>query len=191
MSESFFFVEHLGEREPLTFLFLEYMQVIAQNDVNGEVSAEAAIREALIRTKANPTDERIEAVAARLHERHRDQAVGEDEQQPQGKAKAAGWGDSLTKWALDRSPLQLCAYVADFNARETRRLYCEEDADLVFELARAKYSRDYAFAHANFEAAILGNGGSFKDSGADVVDLTDGGDSANLGDLMGALNGLN
>lgn len=161
---------------PLPFLFNDYLAHISEN--NPEATVGEAVRTAYALAVRELSEVELESVVARLQAR----STGNTEDKkasatPDGKKY---WGTNLAEWSLSSSTFDICCYVADYDLDKARRLYCETDSELVYELARSKYARDYEFARANFEAAVYGFGGGFGEGGnnADTVDLVNGGDAA-------------
>lgn len=176
MADSLLYLDHLRGNVRISFLFLDLLNTIVCSDIEGDVNMQEAISAALRETGVEPTEQIISVIVHRLAERSkRAQARDEhDEMQAEAKArkKKKQWGDNLNDWALNGDPMEVCMYLAGYDARETRRLYNEEDTELIFAMAKAKYARDYEFARANFEAAVYGAGGHFNGDNADTFDMT-------------------
>lgn len=179
MADSLIYLDHLRGNVRITFLLLDLLNTIVLSDTAGDVTMQQAISLALTESGQEATDQKVATIVHRLAERQAKAKKREEFDEMQAEAKATRkrkhWGENLNDWALRGDPMEVCMYVADYNSAETRRLYCEEDTELIFALAHAKFSRDYEFARAGFEAAIYGGGGSFKDDGGDVYDLESGG----------------
>lgn len=182
MAESLIFQDHLRGNVRITFLLLDLLHTIIESDAEGTVTMQEAISASLRETGVEPTEKMITTIVYRLAERHKrtEERAEYDAMQEQAKAKKPKrhWGDNLNDWALNGDPVEVCMYVADYNSAETRRLYCEEDTEMIFALAKAKYARDYEFARAGFEAAVYGAGGSFNANNADTYDMVNGGEGA-------------
>lgn len=182
MAESLIFQDHLRGNVRITFLLLDLLHTIIQADTDGTVTMQEAISASLRESGVEPTDKMVATIVFRLAERQKrsEERDAHDAMQEQAKAKKPKkhWGDNLNDWALNGDPTEVCMYVADYNSAETRRLYCEEDTEMIFSLAKAKYARDYEFARAGFEAAVYGAGGSFNSNDADTYDMVNGGEGA-------------
>lgn len=182
MAESLIFQDHLRDNVRITFLLLDLLHTIIESDADGTVTMQEAIAASLRETGVEPTEKMVTTIVYRLAERQKrsEDRAAHDEMQQQAKARKPKkhWGDNLNDWALNGDPTEVCMYVADYNSAETRRLYCEEDTEMIFALAKAKYARDYEFARAGFEAAVYGAGGSFNSSDANTYDMVNGGEGA-------------
>lgn len=182
MADSLIFLDHLRGNVRISFLLLDLLNTIVVSDLEEEVTMQEAIAMALKECGQEVTDQKVATIIHRLSERQGKANERElyDEMQAEAKAKKKSkvWGDNLNDWALNRDAMEVCMYVADFNATETRRLYCEEDSELVFALAKARYAKEFEFARAGYEAAIYGGGGSFKGGDDDAYDLVNGGEAA-------------
>lgn len=181
MADSLIYLDHLRGNVRITFLLMDLLNTIVQSDVDGTVSMQDALSAALRETGVEPTEQIITTIVHRLAERQKRTAERNEydamQEQAKAKKKKRTWGDNINDWALGGDPMEVCMYVADYNSAETRRLYCTEDTEMIFALAKAKYARDYEFARANYEAAVFGAGGHFNGDNADTYDLT--GDDAN------------
>ncbi len=183
MADSLIYLDHLRGNVRVTFLLLDLLHTIIQSDTDGLITMQEAIASSLRETGVEPTEKTIATIVYRMAERQRrsEERQEHDEMQAQAKAKKPKkhWGDNLNDWALNGDPTEVCMYVADYNSAETRRLYCEEDTEMIFALAKAKYARDYEFARAGFEAAVYGAGGHFNGgTDADTYDMVNGGEGA-------------
>lgn len=182
MAESLIFQDHLRRNVRITFLLLDLLHTIIESDTEGTVTMQEAISASLRETGIEPTDAMITTIVYRMAERQKraEERSAHDEMQEKAKAKKPKkhWGDNLNDWALNGDPMEVCMYVADYNSAETRRLYCEEDTEMIFALAKAKYARDFEFARAGFEAAVYGAGGSFNSNDANTYDMVNGGEGA-------------
>lgn len=182
MADSLIYLDHLRGNVRITFLLLDLLNTIVVSDLEQEVTMQEAVAMALKESGQEVTDQKVATVIHRLSERQsKDVERAEyDEMQAQAKAKSKRkhWGENLNDWALNRDAMEVCMYVADFDAAETRRLYCEEDTEFIFTLAKAKFARDFEFARAGLEAAVYGAGGSFKGGDDDAYDLVNGGEAA-------------
>lgn len=162
---------------PIPFLFNDYLAQVSENDP--DITVAAAVRLAYALAVRELTQDELEGLVARLQKRSSEPPS----EQPKNAASPDGkkyWGSNLAEWSLSSSTFDICCYVADYDVEKARKLYCETDSELVYELAKVKYAKDYEFARANFEAAVYGFGGGFDGNAgnADVVDLVNGGDSA-------------
>lgn len=179
MADSLIYLDHLRGNVRITFLLLDLLSTIVQSDAEANsITMRDALSAALRETGVEPDEQTITTIVYRLAEREkrakeRDQ---HDDMQAAAKAKKKKkmWGDNLNEWALSGDPMEVCMYVADYNSAETRRLYCSEDTEMIFALAKAKYARDFEFARANFEASVYGAGGHFNGDDADTFDMTSG-----------------
>lgn len=182
MADSLIYRAHLTDEVPLTFLFLDYFYEIATGDESVDVLA--ATKAALGAAGLRNSDDDVFSVISRLEKKGNKAKEREDydaDRSAQMNSRPKGkkfWGDNLNEWALNRDPQEVCAYLADYDPVRTRQIYCSEDSELVFELAKNKFTRDFEFSRATFEAAVFGSGGGFKDDSRDEIDMVNGGEEA-------------
>ena len=73
-----------------------------------------------------------------------------------------------------QDPEAVCLFDAGYDLTEARRLYCEEDKDIVAHLGQARTVMSWENAKMQFEAVLFGMGGGYGKENETVIDLRNG-----------------
>lgn len=154
-------------KHPVSHLFLKLYAEAARD--NPEETVGALVREVYAQVYGvELDDEALEEVAARLHEHgERVQEVlaktsnGDPAKAKPRRRSERGRGDYYDEWLTGQDISQTMFWLTGYNAQEARRLYEEEDYEIVEAMISTKRLHDMELGRLQFEAALFGFGGHY------------------------------
>ena len=172
---SCFYVAERMEREqeiPVTFLLIEVLEAAqaAISNLPTYAAIQLAAEQAGLSTPETPlTEEQATSLVIRLNPPKKE----EDEQPSPGKGKRSYGTEFLRKFGK-LSTEGKCLFTADYNFEEARKLYCVYDKSVTEKIISDKLELVFSLKQMEYEAVVLGMGGSFSGGSAEDIDSSEG-----------------
>lgn len=175
---SIFYQEFRRARDgdlPVTFMLVEVLGGMqsALEGLNVYAALQLACEQAGLCTEENPiTEPQATALLKRLNERPEADPQVAKAPPPGGRKRSYGT-EFLAKFS--KLPTEgKCLFAADYDYEEARKLYCVYDKSVSEKIISDKIETCFAARQMDYEAVVLGMGGSFKGGGQEETDHAEG-----------------
>lgn len=157
---------------PVTFLLIEVLAATQEaiSNLPTYAAIQLAAEQAGLSTPDNPlTEEQAISLVTRLNPPKKDE--------PENVAPARGKRSYGTEFLNKFGKISVegkCLFTADYNFEEARKLYCVYDKSVTEKIISDKLELVFSLKQMEYEAVVLGMGGSFSGGSPEDIDSSEG-----------------